>query len=340
MSLGDPAETLRASSMFAGMSELELAAVGAFLEALRVPAGEAVFREGERGSAMYIVRSGRVAAFSVQLDGSLRTIGSYGPGDFFGEMAVIEDAPRSATCVAQSDVELLALEAIDFFRIVYEHPMIGLRMASAMVEVMAGWLSENFELLDQMARWGETARKRAITDSVTGLFNRRFLEEALAARLSRGIAGTRRCALIMMDIDGFHAVNAEFGQAAGDSTLGLVGALISGACDELGRRGAEAVAARLSGDEFAMLVSVHAMDDALAAAEGLRSGVQALPLEFRASPGSPARAFKISMSLGLAMADAGEREGARLFERADAALLSAKRGGRNRVEVFSRSGGR
>jgi diguanylate cyclase (GGDEF)-like protein len=339
--MSDPREFLPASSMFAGMSGLEINAVSAFLEPVRFRSGESVFREGERGRTLYVVRTGRVSAYSVQEDGSIRAIGRYGPGDFFGEMAVIEDAPRSATCVAETDAELMALDALDFYRIVYEHPMLAIRMSSAMVSVMAGWLTENYDVLDQMARWGETARRRAITDSVTGLFNRRFLEEALASRLALMRGGKSRCALMMMDLDAFHGVNERFGLEGGDAALSLAGAMIGSVAEREGASSAAgepgAVAARLSGDEFALLVSVKDEEGALSMAEELRSSVASLPFEVRSGPSGVTAGARLSLSVGLALAEEEEKPD-RLMGRADEALLAAKRAGRNRVVAWKKGG--
>jgi diguanylate cyclase (GGDEF)-like protein len=334
--MSGPAEILAASSMFAGMSDLELNAVGAFLEPIRIHAREMVFREGERGSCMYVVRTGKAAAYVLQQDGSQRCIGRYGPGDFFGEMAVIEDAPRAASCVSETDVELLMLEALDFYRIVYEHPMIGVRMAQAMVSVMVGWLSETAGFLDEMVRWGETARKRAITDSLTGLFNRRFLEEVMLSRLSHAGEGGRRASLLMMDLDGFHGVNERFGTEAGDAALGLTGAAIGNIVEGIADAG---IAARLSGDEFAVLLEARREEEALAVAEEIRAAISALPIEFKTGSEALPESGKLTISAGVAMAMQVREKPATLFERADAALLEAKRSGRDCVKLNRCDGG-
>jgi len=340
--VSDPRPFLKATAMFSGMSDLEINAVSAFLEPARLRAGESVFREGERGRSLYIVRTGRISSYVVQDDGSIRVVGKYGPGDFFGEMAVIEDAPRSATCVAETDAELMALDALDFYRIVYEHPMLALRMSRAMVSVMAGWLSETYDVLDQMARWGETARKRAITDSVTGLFNRRFLEEVLSSRLARGTEGGARYALLMMDLDAFHGVNAKFGTVAGDAALSLSGAMIGAAIERIaaadGKANPCAVAARLSGDDFSALASVADEAGALSLAEEIRAAVEALPFEFRSGPSGKAETTRISVSIGIAMAEIRGDSPKALMARADDALLEAKKSGRNRVVIRKKKG--
>ncbi|MBL8967941.1 MAG: cyclic nucleotide-binding domain-containing protein, partial [Spirochaetaceae bacterium] len=136
------ADFLAGLPLFEGMSGLEVAAVAAFLESRRFAAGETVFREGETGSELYIVRSGRIGSYVTLPDGSRREVYDFGPGLLFGEMAIIESEPRSATCYAREASELLVLEGLDFYRLVWEHPVIGVKLLASIARVMVAWLDE------------------------------------------------------------------------------------------------------------------------------------------------------------------------------------------------------
>ena len=83
-------------------------------------ADEIVVREGSTGTAMYIVLSGRAR---VERDGSV--IGQLGAGDFFGELALIEEHPRSATVVASEETDCLLFPAWEFTALLEEHPEIA-----------------------------------------------------------------------------------------------------------------------------------------------------------------------------------------------------------------------
>jgi diguanylate cyclase (GGDEF)-like protein len=306
------------------MSPLELGAIEAFLETRRLAAGEVLFREGEVGSELYIVRSGVMGSYVTQADGTKREIYRFGAGDQFGEMAVIETEPRSATCYAKEPTELGVLAAIDFYRLVYEHPMIGAKILSALIGVMARWLDEASGFLGDMVRWGDAARRRSITDDVSGLFNRRFLDEALRLRFSRGSPETRSSSLIMLDIDRFREINAAFGPQAGDAVIANAGTAFGRLVEEPG------MAARLSGDEFAVFLPGRPIAEAAVLAENLRAAAEGLYLEFKRGDGSPPERVAITVSLGVA--ESNERADS-LFTAADKALFAAKEGGRNRVVV-------
>lgn len=319
---------LKGVSLFQGMSELELNAVAAFMELRRFKAGQVVFAQGERGTELFIMKAGRVASIATDSDGDSRRVYEFGPGRFFGEMSVIENEPRSATCQALEDSEVLVLDGLDFYRLVWEHPVIGLGMLGSMAKVMAGWLDEASGFLNDTVRWGETARRRAVMDDLSGLFNRRFLEETMRARFSRSHSSAPRCAMIMLDIDYFHKHNDKFGRAAGDAIIGTAGA----AFGRMVRDGD--VAAHLAGDEFAFFMPESGMDEAMMLAERIRQEAEGLFLEFRQGPSGKPLRVALSASLGVAASPDDASDPEALMAAADKALFAAKEAGRNRVERY------
>ncbi|MBN2875064.1 MAG: GGDEF domain-containing protein [Spirochaetales bacterium] len=327
-------DAIRESPLFVGMSGLELEAVSSYLEPRRYAAGGVIFQKGDPGTEMFIVRTGLVASIAVDSDGNERTLYEFGPGRFFGEMSIIENETRSATCVATIDTELFVLGGMSFFTLVWEYPMIGTKMLSSMSRVMAGWLDEASGFLHDLVRWGETARRRAVTDELSGLFNRRFIEETARARFSRSSGEAPVCSALMLDLDRFHELNERYGTGAGDAIIRAVGA----AYGRLLRDGD--VAARLSGDEFAFFMPDAGPADALAAAERIRAETESLVLEFTALGGKALETINLSSSIGVASSPADATDAVSLFDAADKALFKAKEAGRNRVASFSASCGR
>jgi diguanylate cyclase (GGDEF)-like protein len=310
--------------LFRDMDGLEVDAISAFLEPRTFPAGSTVFREGESGKELFIVRRGRVGSYVDQPDGTRREIYEFAPGVLFGEMAIIEDEPRSATCYAKEETELLVLSGLDFYSLIGKHPSIGAKLLSSMARSMTTWLDEASGLLSELARWGEAARRRAITDELSGLFNRRFLEEAMSTRFA---AGSRRCSLLMVDIDRFREVNAAFGSGAGDAAIAAIAASFA----PLLREGE--VAARLSGDEFAVFLPEGRMERALELGEALRRAAEGLRLEYPALANGVPMPATITLSAGAASSPEHASMPDALLAAADEALFRAKEGGRNRVEL-------
>jgi diguanylate cyclase (GGDEF)-like protein len=315
----------------AGMSELEVNAFSAFLEPRLIPAGGKVFSEGESGKEIFIVHYGRIGSYVTQPDGTRREVYDFAPGVLFGEMAILEDEPRSATCYAKEDSELLVLEGIDFYRIVWELPVIGVKLLSSMARVMTAWLDEASGFLGGLVRWGEAARRRAVTDELSGLFNRRFLEETMSTRFARGAGSSRRCAVLMLDIDHFRDINAAYGAQGGDSAI----VTLAEAFVPLIAEGE--VAARLSGDEFAVFLPNGGLDRALELGEALRARAESLRLdcldrlERIAGTEAPGGPLSITLSIGAAASPEHAATPQELVAAADKALYRAKEGGRNRV---------
>ncbi|WP_223292694.1 GGDEF domain-containing protein [Breznakiella homolactica] len=324
--INDP--SLLKSPLFANMSELEFFAVTAFLERKHIAKDEAVFNEGDTGKEMFILLSGKLAAFVSQSDGTKRWMFNISPGDFFGEMSVIANEPRSATIVAREESDLMVLQGIDFYRIVFEHPMIGVKLLKAIGAVQNIWLDQTSKHLNDLMRWGETARRRAITDELTGLYNRRFLEESLKDRFDHGSVGLRKMALVMMDLDRVHEINDRYGVQGGDTVIVSVAETIRG----LMRPGD--IAARLSGDEFAILLPDTDGRDAKSIAEEIRKSVSDRVVPVPRKPGAAEKVgLQVRTSIGIAVAPthAKNREG--LVVVADDALRRAKNLGRDRVEL-------
>jgi len=98
-------------------------------DAVAYQAGEVIFEEGQAAHAMYIVRSG-----SVELRRGGKRLESLGPGTVFGEMALLDPAPRSATAVAGPDCELVALDERSFRQLVQRVPGFALELLRVVVQ--------------------------------------------------------------------------------------------------------------------------------------------------------------------------------------------------------------
>jgi CRP-like cAMP-binding protein len=127
----DPAAALGQVSLFAGVEPRHLERLGRQFRDRSFPEGAVVTREGESGVGFFVVVEGSA---SVSIGGETRA--TIGPGDSFGEMALLDEGPRSATIVAATDLRCLALSAWEFKPFVEENPSV----AWAMLRTLAGRL--------------------------------------------------------------------------------------------------------------------------------------------------------------------------------------------------------
>ncbi len=114
---------------FEQLGPAELASVAAVVVPRSFAAGEAAFREGDASNSCYLVRSGHARAVREHADGRQITLATFGPGDFFGELAMFDDELRSATVEATEPLEVLAILGNDMRRFMREHADIAVKLA-------------------------------------------------------------------------------------------------------------------------------------------------------------------------------------------------------------------
>jgi diguanylate cyclase (GGDEF)-like protein len=334
MNLGIPGASLEAAAVsvlwgspfFAGMDEEECGVVAALLETRWVLRKTTLFGEGDAGDELFILLSGKLNALVRQSNGIQRLLFTIVPGDFFGEMSVIAREPRSATIVAAEDADVAVLRKVNFYHIIQEYPRIGVKILRNIVRIQNSWLEQSARYLADLTRWGEAARRRAITDELTGLYNRRFIEDSVRDRFRQGSVGLRQMSLMMMDLDRVHAINEQYGVQAGDLAIIAVADILKSLMRSTD------ISARLSGDEFAVLLPDTGISDSQRIAERIREMVRLreIPIPVPAGEIVPLR---IRTSIGIAVAPAHAGTGGDLFACADRALRRAKDLGRDRVEL-------
>ncbi len=164
----------------------------------------------------------------------------------------------------------------------------------------------------------------ALTDSLTGLYNRRYLEAHLQSMIERAQTSGKPLSLFMLDIDHFKKVNDTFGHAGGDEVLRRVGGLISHNLREFD------LTARTGGEEFVVVMPDTPVAAAQMVADRMRVTIAETDMPLRGA--ATVEPQHVTISIGVAALRAGEG-GEELLRRADEALYAAKNGGRNRVSV-------
>jgi len=109
-----PLEVLKRVPLFESLPEVELAHFAELTREKTYPKGSVILFENDRGDSLYLVASGQVKVVLIGEDGREVILSALGPGSFFGEMALIDDAPRSAHVIAMEDSTLLVLRREDF----------------------------------------------------------------------------------------------------------------------------------------------------------------------------------------------------------------------------------
>ncbi len=162
----------------------------------------------------------------------------------------------------------------------------------------------------------------SVTDPLTGLLNRRYLEERLAEEIKRSSRHGYPMSFMMIDVDDFKSYNDNFLHPEGDKALKIVGH-----CLRETLRGAD-VAARYGGEEFSILLPQTTLEEAKTIAERIRMNIETAEFPHR----------QVTVSIGIATISNTIATVEKLIECADRALFEAKRKGKNKVFVFKANG--
>jgi diguanylate cyclase (GGDEF)-like protein/PAS domain S-box-containing protein len=188
------------------------------------------------------------------------------------------------------------------------------------LERQATAVGERISLALANLRLREVLRGQSIRDPLTGLFNRRFMEESLERELRRAIRGKQQVALLMLDIDHFKRFNDTFGHQAGDALLRALGNLLKEST-----RGQDVVC-RYGGEEFALVLAGASLDASRKRAELLREEIKQLNVRHGGQ-----LLGAVTLSVGIAVFPDNGDSAEHLLKAADGALYRAKEQGRDRI---------
>ncbi len=194
----------------------------------------------------------------------------------------------------------------------------------ALINLALGLLIGMKLVRKRQARQLESFKHEARTDALTGLMNRRGIDEVLARRVGERCRRKSPVSLLILDVDEFKILNDRHGHAAGDTVLRGVAGILRSQLRELD------VVARLGGDEFVVVLPATNLDDAGHVAERIRKLIADRPFSFETTE------LRANVSIGVAEAIPGE-SAETIYKRADEAVYAAKQTGRNNSNIHDGS---
>ena len=278
--------------------------------------GEVLLEKDQSNSTMFLILSG---SFKVYLDDEhQREAAEIGQGQTVGELSVIDGSAASAHVVSAGESSLLCIDENTFWDITHASHgfctnllmLFSLRMRTSNLSLEE---SENLQ---------EKLEQQAQTDGLTGVYNRRWLDQMLPRLLQRSEQDGQPFCVLMIDIDNFKNFNDTFGHALGDKALRAVADTLVTKVRPID------LIVRYGGEEFCALLPETDLQSGVGAAERLRKAIHQIKISDDSNKSIPG----ISISAGLAERRAGENAD-NILKRADQALYLAKEQGRDRVEL-------
>jgi len=233
-----------------------------------------------------------------------------------------QQRPFSAPCAAHGGAgEHLCLPLLAHGEVIGTIRLTGIMPGPPRLRELAVTVANQVGLGLSNLRLRETLRNQSIRDPLTGLFNRRYLDETFEREIRRAERHGRAVTVLMLDVDHFKRFNDTYGHEAGDMVLTSLGRLLQ----EHFRR--EDIVCRYGGEEFAVLMTEASHADGLKRAEALREAASRMALDYQGRP-----LGRLTISVGVsAFPDQGGDTG-QLIRLADQALYRAKQNGRDRVQ--------
>jgi diguanylate cyclase (GGDEF)-like protein len=287
-------------------------------ELRRLAPGDVLLSLGQPNDTMYMILSGEL---SIHLEGpTSEAVATLGTGETVGELSVIDQSPASAYVVAAEPTRLLAIDEPRFWNLVNASHDFAINLLLS----LAKRLRANNSTVSTNIKLQREYKRNAMIDGLTGLYNRRWIDEALPRFVQRYGRGGQPLTVLMIDVDHFKTFNDTYGHAMGDQVLIKVGHALRASL-----RPTDHVA-RYGGEEFLVILPDTTEASAHIVADRLRTAVHDIALAHADGTAIP----RVTISLGGSRLRAGDSMKA-LLGHADEAMYASKAGGRDRV-TFAR----
>ena len=321
--------------VFQTLEEEELEAIAAGSAWRSFGTGEFVYSSEDGGGTgsgrIYAVQRGEVLITKRGDEQRDITLATFVSGESFGELSLFERDAEDTSARCEEDTKLLifpgdseperaAARAEEFFS---AHPRIRAKILRALLAIVARRIRSTNRLIAEKSPWVQELRRQVMLDKLTGLYNAGYLEEEFPRMLEEKPVGT---CFLMIKPDNLKDLNDSYGHQAGDRTLQLMAAQLSGQLQDPG------IPIRYKGDVFSVILPEAGLGTARKLADKIRQGMGRIDVsEVSLGTPEPRSDLRITVSIGVAGYPDGGGTAERLIDRAYENLFTARNRGGNRI---------
>jgi diguanylate cyclase (GGDEF)-like protein len=305
------------SKIFRGVNIEDLCHLIDECELISIRENQTLIQANARNEYFYVVLTGSMKVYlDANIDDHFITLL---PGDCAGELSLFDGAATSAQVTAASNSRLLKMNEETLWRLIRASHSFSRNLLFLLAKRLR---HDNVAIINGL-RHQQELENIANIDGLTGLFNRRWMNEYFQRQISRALNDNKPMALILADLDNFKTINDKHGHMVGDEVLFAVASVLSQQVRPTD------LLARFGGEEFAFILPETSPEVAHQIAERIRSTLEATKLGF---DDDVKVEIHVTLSLGVTNLMLGDNINI-LLSRADQALYQAKENGRNCVAV-------
>ena len=291
--------------------------------------GKVIFYDGSPANdKMYIIMSGSAGIYKNYGQQGEICVATLLPGDFFGEMSLFLQKDRSATIVAAENTSVFTVSSSDVLEFLQTNPETTFSFIQTLCTRL--YNTNDNAAIDRLRYVQDISvlnneklelETTANTDSLTGIYNRRYFIENAGGLVDAANRRNRLSYIVFFDLDHFKKVNDTYGHPAGDQVLIGVSDIVAASTR------ASDIFARYGGEEFILLINCAQPEDVMPLVERIRLNICADPIEHEDM------LIRITTSIGIAPIT-NSLELIDAISNADQALYQAKKAGRNRTVLY------
>jgi diguanylate cyclase (GGDEF)-like protein len=310
-------QLIHLSKIFRGVNIEDLCHLFDECELITILEDQTLIQANTRNEYFYVLLTG---SMKVYLDTNIdEHFISLLPGDCAGELSLFDGAATSAKVTAATDSRLLKMNEETLWRLTRASHSFSRNLLFLLAKRLR---HDNVTIINGL-RQQQELENIANVDGLTGLFNRRWMNEYFQRQISRALNNNKPMALILADLDHFKSINDKYGHLVGDEVLFAVASMLTQQIRPTD------LLARFGGEEFAFILPETSPEEAYQIAERIRTSLESTRLGFDDEVKDE---IHVTLSLGVTNLMLGDNINM-MLSRADQALYQAKKNGRNCITV-------